>query len=76
MVSATEEWEGFLREINSDVLNSLRKVWFRKEPLTIEEQDELKVLYSKYPMDAPSFEVWMKQRLRQKFEGLIKRGWL
>lgn len=49
------------------------KVWYKNQPLTEEETRLLQDLYKKYPLDAPDFNTWLKQRVRQIFESTLPK---
>ncbi len=53
------------------------KQWFNNGTLTVtaDEEVKLKAIYAKYPMGAPSFNIWYKQTLRQYFTDKVAPEW-
>ena len=58
-------WDMLSKEIGTDGLLALSNFWYNGIQVGKEDYNFLTKVYQKYPLGAPTFNIWFKQRLRQ-----------
>ena len=62
---AVQQWRQIKPRMGSLLLEALNKVWYQGGTLTRQEETWLRGLYQDFPFGASTFDVWLKQILRQ-----------
>ena len=62
---ALEVWDLICDAMGYKGMSALYAHWFEGVQLSPEEEGQLHRVYESYPLGAPSFRVWLNQRLKQ-----------
>lgn len=65
-------WAGVRRSLDSGSLGALNRLWYGGGQLSSSEKSRLWGVHQSNPMGQPVFNTWVRQTLRQSYEGSLK----